>query len=48
MANTLASWRSEILAHHATGASNGLTEGLNLCGLITGSIDREHEAERWP
>ncbi len=29
--NTLASWRTEILAHHATGASNGPTEGLNLC-----------------
>lgn len=27
---TLASWRSEILAHHRTGASNGPTEGLNL------------------
>ena len=31
LGNTLASWRSEILAHHATGASNGPTEGLNLC-----------------
>jgi len=30
LGNTLASWRSEILAHHATGASNGPTEGLNL------------------
>ena len=29
--NTLASWRTEILAHHTTGASNGPTEGLNLC-----------------
>jgi transposase len=28
---TLDSWRSEILAHHDTGASNGPTEGLNLC-----------------
>ena len=28
---TLSSWRSEILAHHHTGASNGPTEGLNLC-----------------
>ena len=26
-----ARWRSEILAHHDTGASNGPTEGLNLC-----------------
>ena len=28
---TLDSWRTEILAHHGTGASNGPTEGLNLC-----------------
>ena len=27
---TLARWRTEILAHHTTGASNGPTEGLNL------------------
>ncbi len=27
---TLASWRTEILAHHGSGASNGPTEGLNL------------------
>jgi transposase len=31
LGNTLRSWRSEILAHHDTGASNGPTEGLNLC-----------------
>ncbi len=31
LGNTLAAWRTEILAHHATGASNGPTEGLNLC-----------------
>ncbi|HEV2070680.1 MAG TPA: transposase [Acidimicrobiales bacterium] len=31
LGNTLARWRAEILAHHDTGASNGLTEGLNLC-----------------
>src|SRR3954463_5593898 len=31
LGNTLASWRSEILAHHDTGASNEPTEGLNLC-----------------
>jgi transposase len=31
LGNTLASWRAEILAHHDTGASNGPTEGLNLC-----------------
>lgn len=31
LGSTLESWRSEILAHHRTGASNGPTEGLNLC-----------------
>ncbi len=31
LGNTLAEWRPEILAHHVTGASNGPTEGLNLC-----------------
>jgi len=31
LGTTLASWRTEILAHHNTGASNGPTEGLNLC-----------------
>jgi transposase len=31
LGKTLRSWRSEILAHHVTGASNGPTEGLNLC-----------------
>ena len=31
LGNTLKSWRTEILAHHTTGASNGPTEGLNLC-----------------
>jgi hypothetical protein len=31
LGNTLKRWRSEILAHHRTGASNGPTEGLNLC-----------------
>ena len=31
LAKTLRSWRAEILAHHSTGASNGPTEGLNLC-----------------
>ena len=30
LGHTLARWRTEILAHHATGASNGPTEGLNL------------------
>jgi hypothetical protein len=31
LGRTLAAWRTEILAHHTTGASNGPTEGLNLC-----------------
>lgn len=31
LGRTLAAWRAEILAHHETGASNGPTEGLNLC-----------------
>jgi len=31
LGRTLAAWRGEILAHHTTGASNGPTEGLNLC-----------------
>ncbi len=30
LGHTLASWRTEILAHHTSGASNGPTEGLNL------------------
>lgn len=31
LGRTLAAWRTEILNHHHTGASNGPTEGLNLC-----------------
>jgi hypothetical protein len=31
LGNTLESWPTEILAHHESGASNGPTEGLNLC-----------------
>jgi hypothetical protein len=31
LGRTLARWREEILNHHRTGASNGLTEGMNLC-----------------
>jgi transposase len=31
LGRTLVAWRAEILAHHTTGASNGPTEGLNLC-----------------
>ena len=30
LGDTLARWRTEILAHHDTAASNGPTEGLNL------------------
>jgi hypothetical protein len=30
LGRTLARWRTEILNHHRTGASNGPTEGLNL------------------
>ena len=30
LGDTLKRWRTEILAHHSTGASNGPTEGLNL------------------
>ena len=31
LGRTLSRWRTEILNHHHTGASNGPTEGLNLC-----------------
>jgi hypothetical protein len=31
LGRTVAAWRSEILEHHRSGASNGPTEGLNLC-----------------
>jgi transposase len=31
LGQTLRKWRTEILNHHRTGASNGPTEGLNLC-----------------
>jgi len=31
LGDTLTRWRTEILNHHHTGASNGPTEGLNLC-----------------
>jgi transposase len=30
LGKTLSSWRTEIIAHHRTGTSNGPTEGLNL------------------
>jgi transposase len=31
LGRTLANWRTEILEHHRSGASNGPTESLNLC-----------------
>lgn len=31
LGRTLSKWRTEILNHHRTGASNGPTEGMNLC-----------------
>jgi transposase len=31
LGRTLSRWQEEILNHHRTGASNGPTEGLNLC-----------------
>jgi transposase len=31
LGHTLQRWRTEIVNHHRTGASNGPTEGLNLC-----------------
>lgn len=31
LGRTLLKWRTEILNHHRTGASNGPTEGMNLC-----------------
>ena len=31
LGHTLGRWRAEILNHHRSGASNGPTEGLNLC-----------------
>lgn len=31
LGRTLQQWRPEILNHHRTGASNGPTEGMNLC-----------------
>ena len=31
LGDSLERWRTEILNHHRTGASNGPTEGLNLC-----------------
>ena len=30
LGNTLKRWRTQILAHHLTGASNGPTEAMNL------------------
>jgi hypothetical protein len=39
LGNTLRSWRTEILAHHNTGASNGPTEGLILWSGPGGVLD---------
>jgi transposase len=30
LARTIRSWENEVLAYHTTGASNGVTEGINL------------------
>jgi transposase len=30
LARTIRSWEAEVLAYHSTGASNGVTEGINL------------------
>jgi hypothetical protein len=44
LGDTLKRWREKILNHHRTGASNGPTEGMNLCvkmvkrGLVRGSL----------
>ncbi len=49
LGRTLKSWRKEILAYHDTGASNGPTEGLNLCikkvkrcGLLAAALYAHH------
>ncbi|CAN5641805.1 hypothetical protein BH24ACT5_BH24ACT5_06800 [soil metagenome] len=39
LGKTLASWRTEILAHHDTGASNGPTEGLIIWSRHGGVVD---------
>jgi len=44
LAKTLKSWRTEILAHHHTGASNGPTEGLILWSGHEGVIHVVDEA----
>lgn len=43
MAHTLSRWRTEILNHHRTGASNGPTEGLNFCQAGQACRTRVHE-----
>ena len=42
---TLASWRTEILAHDHTGASNGSAKGLNLC--VNGAKRCSHGFKRF-
>jgi transposase len=34
LGNTLKRWRTQIPAHHLTGASNGPTEAMNLLDLL--------------
>ena len=46
LGRTLAAWRTEILAHHSTGASNGPTEGLNLLVKKVSAADTVLEASR--
>jgi len=51
LGRTVRKWWTEILNHHRTGASNGPTEGMNLCvkkskphpqfaGLVSAKIER--------
>jgi hypothetical protein len=43
LGNTLKRWRTQILAHHLTGASNGPTEAMN---LLVRKIKRRGQASR--
>jgi hypothetical protein len=45
LAKTMSRWRTEILAHHRTGASNGPTEAVN---LLAGSRDPRNGLMSWP
>ncbi len=44
LGRTVVRWRTEILAHHTTGASNGPTEGLN---LLIKKVKRAGHGEPW-